>query len=92
MTQGEPLLPTILNVVVDALVHHWESLLAEKAGRGKERLWQRGTAGGKDNPGKRQRTKAEVGGTCAAEGEDSVILSKRRDGGLHQPRIDPDCV
>ena len=27
MTQGDPLLPIIFNVVVDAVVCHWESLL-----------------------------------------------------------------
>ena len=27
VTQGDPLSPTIFNVVVDALVSHWESLL-----------------------------------------------------------------
>ena len=27
VTQGDPLLLTIFNVVVDAVVHHWESLL-----------------------------------------------------------------
>ena len=33
MTQGDPLPPTILNVVVDAVVSHWESLLvAEREG------------------------------------------------------------
>ena len=25
--QGDPLSPTIFNVVVDAVVHHWESLV-----------------------------------------------------------------
>ena len=29
MTQGEPLLTNIFNVVVEAVVHHWESLVAE---------------------------------------------------------------
>ena len=28
VTQGYPLSPTIFNVVVDAVVHHWESLVA----------------------------------------------------------------
>ena len=28
VTQGDPLLPTIYNVVLDAVVHHWESLVA----------------------------------------------------------------
>ena len=28
VTQGEPLLTTILNVVVEAVVRHWESLVA----------------------------------------------------------------
>ena len=33
VTQGDPLSPTILNVVVDAVVRHWESLLvAEREG------------------------------------------------------------
>ena len=32
MTQGEPLSPNIFNVVVDAVVHHWESLITEGAG------------------------------------------------------------
>ena len=31
--QGEPLLPTIFNVVVDTVVRHWESLVAEGSGR-----------------------------------------------------------
>ena len=34
MNQGDPLLPTIFNVMVDAVVRHWESLLvAERGGR-----------------------------------------------------------
>ena len=33
VTQGDPLLPTIFNVVVEAVVRHWESLLvAERDG------------------------------------------------------------
>ena len=32
ITQGEPLSPTIFNVVVDAVVLHWESLVAEREG------------------------------------------------------------
>ena len=32
VTQGEPLLPIIFNVVVDAVVRHWESLVAEGDG------------------------------------------------------------
>ena len=32
VTQGYPLSPTILNVVVDAVVRHWESLVAEQEG------------------------------------------------------------
>ena len=28
VTQGDPLLPTIFNVVVDAVVRHWYSLMA----------------------------------------------------------------
>ena len=27
VTQGYPLSPTVFNVVVDTVVHHWESLL-----------------------------------------------------------------
>ena len=30
VTQGDPLLPTIFNLVVDAMVCHWESLLVAK--------------------------------------------------------------
>ena len=33
VAQGDPLLPTIFNVVVDAVVRHWESLVEER-GRG----------------------------------------------------------
>ena len=33
VTQGDPLLPTIFNVVVDAVLCHWESLMAEGSGR-----------------------------------------------------------
>ena len=29
VTQGEPLLPNICNVVMEAVVRHWESLVAE---------------------------------------------------------------
>ena len=40
MTQGDPLSPTILNVVVDAVVLHWVSVMVEGAeeqgGRGQE--------------------------------------------------------
>ena len=32
VTQGDPLLPTIFNVVVDAEVCHWEYLVAEREG------------------------------------------------------------
>ena len=32
VTQGNPLSPTIFNVVVDAVVCHWESLVAERDG------------------------------------------------------------
>ena len=34
VTQGEPLLPIIFNVVVDTVVRHWESLMTEGAGGG----------------------------------------------------------
>ena len=36
VTQGDPLLPTIFNVVVDAVVYHWESLVAEREGGGQQ--------------------------------------------------------
>ena len=32
MTQGYPMFPTIFNVVVDSVVHHWESLAVEGSG------------------------------------------------------------
>ena len=32
MTQGDPLSTTIFNVVVDAVVRHWESLMVEGGG------------------------------------------------------------
>ena len=32
MAQGDPLSTTILNVVVDAVVRHWESFMEEGAG------------------------------------------------------------
>ena len=38
LTQGDPLLPTIFNVVVDAVLCHWESLMAEGAGRYNSRV------------------------------------------------------
>ena len=34
VTQGKLLSPTILNVVVDAGVHHWKSLVVEREGGG----------------------------------------------------------
>ena len=33
VTQGDPLSPTIFNVVVDTVVRHEESLVAERKGR-----------------------------------------------------------
>ena len=41
MTQGDPLSPTILNVVVDAVVRHWVTMAlaeAEKRGGGRTRV------------------------------------------------------
>ena len=35
MTQGDPLSPNIFNVMVDALVCHWESLVAGEMRWGK---------------------------------------------------------
>ena len=32
VTQGNPMYPTIFNVVVDAVVRHWGSLVAEQEG------------------------------------------------------------
>ena len=37
VTQGDPLLPTIFNVVVDAVVRYWESLVVGETG-GHQRL------------------------------------------------------
>ena len=34
VTQGDPMLPTIFNVVVDTVVRHWESLVVEREGGG----------------------------------------------------------
>ena len=33
MTQGEPLFPTIFNVLVDAVLFHWVSVVAEVEGQ-----------------------------------------------------------
>ena len=41
MTQGDPLSPTIFNVVVDAVVRHWVTLVVEDA----ETLGERGREG-----------------------------------------------
>ena len=32
MTQGDPLSPTIFNVMVNEVVQHWDSLVEERAG------------------------------------------------------------
>ena len=37
MTQGDPLSPTIFNVVVDAVVRHWLTIAAQEAERRGER-------------------------------------------------------
>ena len=37
MTQGDPLSPTILNVVVDAVVRHWVAIAVREAETRKER-------------------------------------------------------
>ena len=41
VTQGDPLSPTIFNVVVDAVVRHWVKMALEEA----ERRWERGKEG-----------------------------------------------
>ena len=40
MTQGDPLSPTIFNVVVDAVVRHWVTLTVEEAETQGERGWE----------------------------------------------------
>ena len=37
MTQGDPLSPTIFNMVVDALVHHWLTITVKEAEKRRER-------------------------------------------------------
>ena len=37
MTQGDPLSPTILNVVVDEVVHHWFTIAVTEVETRKER-------------------------------------------------------
>ena len=41
VTQGDPLSPTIFNVVVDAVVHHWVTLAIEDAEKRGGR-WKKG--------------------------------------------------
>ena len=40
VTQGDPLLPTIFNMVVDAVVRHWVTLAVEEAETWGERGWE----------------------------------------------------
>ena len=37
VTQGDPLSPTIFNVVLDAVVHHWLTIAAQEVERPGER-------------------------------------------------------
>ena len=37
MTQGEPLSPTIFNVVVDAVVRHWVKMVLDEVDKRRER-------------------------------------------------------
>ena len=91
MIQGYPLLPTTFNVVVDAVVCHLESLVAERAGGGGQ-LRQHGTASEQDGPGKQRRMTAYGGRTYAAKGEVRVFLRGKQDGGLYQPRVSQDRI
>ena len=36
ITQGDPLSPTIFNLVVDVIVRHWESLVKDRVGGGQQ--------------------------------------------------------
>ena len=63
VTQVGPLSPTTFNVVVDAVVFHWDSLAAEQAGGGQQQRHKlRGAASGEDNMVKVKRPMAGVGG------------------------------
>ena len=54
VTQGDLISPTIFNVVVDAVVCHWESLLVaereERGGREQRRQRRRDTDSREENP------------------------------------------
>ena len=40
VTQGDPLSPTIFNVVVDSVVHHWVTLVVKDAEKRGGRGWE----------------------------------------------------
>ena len=90
VTEGDPPSPTILNVVVDAVVRYWETLVAKQAGGGQQR-WQRqqGADGGKYNPGKGCRPTVSGGGACNSDGEGRALLCRRQTGGFHQIGVNP---
>ena len=73
VTQGEPLLPTILNVVVDTVVRYWESLLAGATGGQQRGLRVRADDGGIEDPGKGQREKAGRRGTFTVDSTSRVF-------------------
>ena len=89
VTQGDTLLSTIFNVLVDTVVCHWESLVAEQAARTASKTTVTRRSHGEENPGTGQQTTAGGGGACKSDSEGGVILCLRRTDGFHRPGVDP---
>ena len=95
VTQGEPLLPNIFNVVVEAVVSHWSYMMTEGDGDdGRDNI-----SGDEAAQSARQtirachdRKKVDRGRSHAVKGAGSVILRRRQDGIFHQPSVVPDRI
>ena len=92
VTQGEPLLATTFNVLVGAVVRHWESMAEEIAGGDSSDNDDAAQPVGGDDSGRQRRKTVSGGGTCATESEGRMFLRGRWDGGLHQPGVAPDRI
>ena len=82
MTQGGLILPTIFNVMLDTVVHHWEYLV-EEGGGGDDRDNRRGSSRKTNGQGVQQWPMADGGREYSVKGADIVIIRRLWDGSLH---------
>ena len=86
-------MPTIFNVVVDAVVRHWESLVAERAEGGiSNDNEDAAQPAGRTIRARDDRRWREEEGHTHLKVREAFLKCGLRVGGFHQPMVDPVCV